>query len=116
MRKLIASLLLCFISSGVFAQFNNPIIKGWYADPEGIKYGGTYWVFPTYSDAYNKQVFFDAFSSKDLKHWDTHHDVLDTSAVKWAKRAMWAPAVLQKDGKYYFFLARTMCTKAKSAA
>jgi len=90
-------------ASGAFAQINNPIIKGWYADPEGIKYGDTYWVFPTCSDAYNKQVFFDAFSSKDLKHWEMHHDILDTAAVKWAKRAMWAPAVLKKGGKYYFF-------------
>ena len=30
----------------------NPIFEGWYADPEGIIYGDTYWVFPTWSDAY----------------------------------------------------------------
>ena len=103
MKRLCISLSLSLlISSAIFAQ-NNPIVQGWYADPEGTKYGDTYWVFPTYSDAYNKQVFFDAFSSKDLKHWEKHHDVLDTAAVKWGKRAMWAPAVLQKDGKYYFF-------------
>ena len=29
----------------------NPIFEGWYADPEGIIYGDTYWVFPTWSDA-----------------------------------------------------------------
>ena len=81
----------------------NPIIDGWYADPEGIKYGNTYWVFPTYSDAYNKQVFMDAFSSKDLVKWEKHDHVLDSANVKWAKRAMWAPAVLQKGGKYYLF-------------
>ncbi len=84
---------------------HNPIVQGWYADPEGIKYGDIYWVFPTYSAAYNDQVFFDGFSSKDLVHWEKHHDVLDTASVKWAKRALWAPAVLQKDGKYYFFFA-----------
>src|SRR6185312_12625196 len=102
MKYLFLSAVLATISSLSFAQ-NNPIIKGWYADPEGAKYGDTYWVFPTYSDTYNKQVFFDAFSSKDLKHWEIHHDVLDTAAIKWAKRAMWAPAVLTKGGKYYFF-------------
>ena len=94
--------LLSLTALNLFAQ-KNPIVNGWYADPEGIKYGDTYWVFPTYSAKYNKQVFFDGFSSKDLITWQKHHDILDTSAVKWAKRAMWAPAVLQKGDKYYFF-------------
>jgi len=85
------------------ARSGNPIFEGWYADPEVVVYGKEYWIYPTYSAPYEEQVFFDAFSSKDLKHWEKHHDVLDTAAVKWAKRAMWAPAVLQKDGKYYFF-------------
>ncbi|HVV53917.1 MAG TPA: glycoside hydrolase family 43 protein [Mucilaginibacter sp.] len=103
MRRIIFSVCLFLImASGSYAQ-HNPIAKGWYADPEGIKYGDTYWVFPTYSAPYDQQVFFDAFSSKDLIHWQKHHDILDTAAVKWAKRAMWAPAVLKKDGKYYFF-------------
>jgi beta-xylosidase len=93
---------LFLISLNLLAQ-KNPIVDGWYADPEGIKYGDTYWIFPTYSAEYNKQVFFDGFSSKDLITWQKHHDILDTSAVKWAKRAMWAPAVLQKNDKYYFF-------------
>lgn len=66
----------------------NPIFAGWYADPEGIIYGDTFWVYPTLSllygedvekygqdlkretDAinqeYNLQTHFDAFSSKDL--------------------------------------------------
>jgi len=101
-------LALIIINISLFISFNlhaqkNPVIDGWYADPEGIKYGDTYWIFPTYSAAYNEQVFFDGFSSKDMIHWEKHPHILDTSAVKWAKRAMWAPAVLQKDGKYYFF-------------
>ena len=81
----------------------NPIFEGWYADPEGIIYGDTYWVFPTWSDAYEKQTYFDCFSSKDLVNWTKHSSVLDTSAVKWAKKAMWAPSIIHKDGKYYFF-------------
>jgi beta-xylosidase len=81
----------------------NPIIKGWYADPEAAIFGKKYWIYPTYSDKYEKQVFFDAFSSKDLIKWTTHKNILDTSSVKWAKKAMWAPAIVEKDGKYYLF-------------
>ncbi len=105
MKYILTTVCLSLLISFNLRAQNNPIINGWYADPEGIKYGDTYWVFPTYSAKYNEQVFFDAFSSKDLVKWEKHHDILDTAAVKWAKRAMWAPAVLQKDGKYYFFFA-----------
>ena len=82
---------------------SNPVFQGWYADPEGIIYDDTYWIFPTWSDLYEKQTFFDCFSSKDLVNWTKHPSVLDTAAVKWANRAMWAPSVIRKDGKYYLF-------------
>lgn len=85
------------------AMSGNPVLKGWYADPEGIIYGDTYWIYPTTSDAYEKQTFFDCYSSKDLVNWTKHASILDTTEVKWAKRAMWAPSVISKNGKYYFF-------------
>lgn len=81
----------------------NPIVQGWYADPEATIFGKTYWVYPTYSDKYEKQVFFDAFSSPDLVNWTKHEKVLDSVDVKWAKKAIWAPAIVQKDSKYYMF-------------
>ncbi|WP_200976669.1 glycoside hydrolase family 43 protein [Echinicola sp. 20G] len=83
----------------------NPIFEGWYADPEAIVYGDTYWVYPTYSDAYEKQVFMDAFSSKDLVNWTKHERIIDTTEVKWAEKAMWAPGVISKNDKYYLFFA-----------
>ena len=81
----------------------NPIFEGWYADPEGMIYDDTYWVYPTTSDVYEKQTYFDCFSSKDLITWTKHHNIIDTTEVKWANKAMWAPSVIRKDGKYYFF-------------
>jgi beta-xylosidase len=48
-------------------------------------------------------VFFDCFSSKDLVTWEKHARVLDAKDVQWARRAMWAPSVVEKDGKYFFF-------------
>jgi len=102
--------LLLIITSYTRAQqrlptSGNPVIKGWYADPEAAIFGKNYWIYPTYSDKYNKQVFFDAFSSADLVSWKKHEHILDTAAVKWARRAMWAPAIVQKGKKYYFFFA-----------
>jgi beta-xylosidase len=81
----------------------NPVFPGWYADPEGVIFGKEYWIFPTYSAPYEQQIFFDAFSSPDLVNWTKHSRILDSAAVKWAKKAMWAPAIVEKGGKYYLF-------------
>ncbi len=81
----------------------NPIFPGWYADPEAVVYNGEYWVFPTYSAPFDKQTFLDAFSSPDLVNWTKHPRVLDNSNVKWVRRAMWAPAVIHANNKYYLF-------------
>ncbi len=83
----------------------NPVFEGWYADPEGIIYGNKYWIYPTYSAPFEEQVFMDAFSSPDLVNWTKHEKIIDTAEVKWAKKAMWAPSVIQKDDKYYLFFA-----------
>ena len=83
----------------------NPVIAGWYADPEIVLVGKTAWIYPTYSAPYEKQVFLDAFSSKDLQTWKKHPRILDTAAVKWAKKAVWAPAMIKKDKQYYLFFS-----------
>ena len=81
----------------------NPIATGWYADPEAAYLDGEYWIYPTTSAKYDEQLYFDAFSSKDLAHWVKHPKVLTSDAVWWARRAMWAPAIAEKGGKFYFF-------------
>ena len=108
---------------------SNPIVPGWYADPEIRVFAGQYWIYPTYSDdsgkpdpmppftasqrakrakpkirpEYLKQTFLDAFSSPDLVHWTRHRHVLDTASIKWAAYAVWAPSAIERDGKYYLF-------------
>ena len=105
----IAYLLIVSFLSPLAAQqrtdekSGNPILKGWYADPEATIFGDKYWIYPTYSDKYENQIFFDAFSSPDLVSWTTHKKILDVSDVKWARKAMWAPSVVKKGEKYYLF-------------
>ena len=111
------------------ADAANPVVPGWYADPELRILAGRYWLYPTYSDdagkpdvslrftpeqvarragphvypSYVKQTFFDAFSSPDLVHWTRHEHVLDVANVAWAAYAVWAPSVIQAYGRYYMF-------------
>jgi len=108
MKRVIFVLMGFMTVMGLYGQkqtSGNPIFPGWYADPEVAVFKKQYWIFPTYSDVYEKQVFLDAFSSDDLVHWKKHPRIVDTAAIKWAKRAMWAPAIVEKDNKYFLFFA-----------
>lgn len=88
------------------AKFSgNPILPGWYADPECAVLKGAFWIYPTFSARYEKQTFIDAFSSSDLVQWTKHERIVSVDDVKWAKRAMWAPAIAERDSKYYLFFA-----------
>ncbi len=82
---------------------NNPVFPGWYADPEGIIMDDEYWIFPTYSAPYDKQVHFDAFSSPDLVNWTKHERIIDTTVIKWAHSAVWAPSIIKKEDQYFLF-------------
>ncbi len=115
--------------TGGTAAAENPIVPGWYADPEIRVFGDRYWIYPTYSDhgetpdvsqhfneqqkklreqktvrpSYHFQTFFNVFSSPDLVHWTKHSHALDVENVAWAAYAVWAPSAIEKDGKYYLF-------------
>jgi beta-xylosidase len=112
MKKIFLFLLLAHLILPSLAQSpkakvtsGNPIFKGWYADPEGVIFKGKYWIYPTYSAPFEQQVFMDAFSSPDLVSWTKHERIIDTTRITWAKKAMWAPAIVEKAGKYYLFFS-----------
>lgn len=123
-------LLLSSLAVSWCAQAQNPIVPGWYADPEIRIFDGRYWIYPTYSAddgaparasrftpeqqrmrarsdliwaPFLKQSFLDAFSSPDLVHWTRHARVLDVENVSWAAYAVWAPSAVEHKGKYYLF-------------
>lgn len=81
----------------------NPINPTFYADPEASIFNSLYHIHPTYSAPYDEQTFFDAFTSPDLVTWTKHEKILNMANVSWARRAMWAPSVVQNGDKYYFF-------------
>jgi len=103
-KKLVGLVLTVAISISGFSQtYGNPIFPGWYADPEARIFNHQYWVYPTFSANYDEQFFLDAFSSPDLVHWTKHSRIVDTASIPWAKRAVWAPSIVEKDGKYFLF-------------
>lgn len=88
------------------AEIRNPIVEGWYADPEARYYQGEYWVYVTRSiTAYTQQLNLDAFSSADLVHWTKHAGIIRMEDFPHIHRAVWAPTVIEKNGKYYLIFA-----------
>ena len=105
-RALLVSSFALASGANVFAQASrsgNPILPGWYADPEAHVFDGRYWIYPTYSAPYSQQTFMDAFSSRDLVTWQKHERAVDMRDITWARRALWAPSIVEKDGWYYLF-------------
>jgi beta-xylosidase len=108
MKRIVLIVMGMILGAGLYGQApgpGNPVFPGWYADPEVAVFKKNFWIFPTYSAPYEKQVFLDAFSSKDLVSWKKREKIIDTSAVKWARIAMWAPAIVKKHKKYFLFFA-----------
>ena len=93
------------VACGEPKRSGNPIIEGWYADPEGVIFGDTYWVYPTWSQRFRDQLHFDAFSSKDLVTWEKHERIIDSSRISWLQKALWAPSIIEKDGRYFLFFS-----------
>ena len=104
MKKIFAfAVVALLLSSCAVKRDQNPIAEGWYADPEGVIFGDTYWVYPTWSQPFKDQLHFDCFSSKDLVKWTKHERIVDNTRVTWIKSALWAPSIIEKGGKYYLF-------------
>lgn len=92
-------------------NINNPVIKGYYADPE-ILYSektGKYYLYPT-TDGYHEWSgdHFKVFSSENLKDWKDEGVILDFKKdLTWADKYAWAPTVIERktgDGyKYYLY-------------
>lgn len=84
----------------------NPVLQGWYADPEIHLYEGKYYIYPTYSDLYEKQTFFEVWSSDDLTNWKNEGRILDFKDVPWStNRAAWAPTVTFRNGTYFLYFS-----------
>jgi len=96
--------LLCLFCNQLL-HAANPIMPG--ADPHAVVLGDTVWIYPTWSDGGGERFF--AFSSMDLANWRRHGPVLDLKDVVWIeddgqeRHHAWAPTMLARGGRYYFY-------------
>ena len=96
---------------------NNPVLSGYYADPEIIysQKDKQYYLYPT-SDGFDgwSGTYFETFSSPDLVNWTNEGVILDLKKdVSWADRNAWAPTAIETtiDGQYRYFYYFTAAQK-----
>ncbi len=83
----------------------NPVSNRWYADPESRVYGDTVYMYVTNSLPFEEQKNLDLVTTDDLESFTEYHDILDMSTFNGADSAIWAPTVIDANGKYYIIFA-----------
>ena len=103
-------LFLSLFGATAFAQkdtLNAPkaVLPGVYADPHIAVFGKKFYIYPTTDGSEGwKSTSFTAWSSKDLVNWKPEGVILNLPKdLAWAKERAWAPAIVYKDGKYYYY-------------
>lgn len=92
-------LMLIGFGNSMEAQLTgNPLFSG--ADPEIHYFENKYYIYTTAT--YGTQ--FHAYSSIDLTNWKDEGVIMDLYPDSpWAQNNGWAPAVVFRNGKYYFY-------------
>lgn len=90
---------------------NSPVLPGLYADPNIAVFGDTYYIYAT-TDGFpgwgGKEFY--VWSSKNLVDWTRSAEPFLTldganGDVPWATGNAWAPTIIEREGKYYFYFS-----------
>ncbi|MFC0629317.1 family 43 glycosylhydrolase [Kribbella deserti] len=89
----------------------SPVLPGYYADPNIARFGDTYYIYAT-TDG------FPGWGGKDFYVWKSTNLVDWTRSaepfltldgangnVPWATGNAWAPTIIEREGKYYFYFS-----------
>ena len=103
--------LLGFQSFGQEKEFNNPIITDKFtADPAAIVHNDSVYLYTGHDEAADDFHFYKmndwlVYSSADMVNWKEHPVPLKVSDFEWAKADAWAAQVIERDGKFYWYVS-----------
>jgi glycosyl hydrolase family 43 len=98
----------CTGPNGQVRYSGNPFVKRFVADPAAHVFNGRVYVYDT-DDQTNDGTYWNStvwhgYSSANLVDWTDEGTILSVKAFTWAVGwSAWAPDVVFKNGKYYFF-------------
>lgn len=118
MQRLIKSLMVVSVAVAGIAQAANPIFTDVFtADPAALVHNGKVYLYAGHDEAKDNTRFFEmhdwlVWSSDDMVNWESHGARLHVKDFKWAKGDAWASQVIEKGGKFYWYItARHKDTK-----
>lgn len=94
-----------------FTADGNPIIKYKYtADPGAMVYKGQVYIYTGHDEAPQKVAGYRmhdwcVFSSPDMVTWTEHKTPLTVKDFAWAQDDAWASQVIERNGKFYWYVA-----------
>lgn len=108
-RGLAAVLVLVWMTASVcFAD--NPVVRNTFtADPAALVYNNTVYLYTGHDEAVaggSGYVMRDwkVYSSTDMVNWTDRGTPLSVSAFSWAKGDAWAGQVIERNGKFYWYI------------
>lgn len=124
MKSSIAFILFLLISLNIKAQKadttfvanGNPLINYKYtADPAALSYKDKLYLYTGHDvcpPKENRYVMNEwlVFSTSDMKTWTEHPVPLRTSDFAWSRGDAWASQVIERNGKFYWFVSTTHAT------
>ena len=90
-------------------EAGNPIIKDKFtADPAALVYNDTVYLYVGHDEA-PPNTFYDlnewlVYTSTDMVHWTEHPVPLKAIDFEWAVDDAWAAQVIERDGKFYWYV------------
>ena len=93
----------------------NPVLPVHAADPHLCMFDGRYYLYATDAGVYQDAASFHggtpggggagfaAWSSPDLAEWEYEGQILSFTNVAWARSQAWAPAMIERGGRYFFY-------------
>lgn len=91
--------------------YHNPIIKEVYtADPAALVHDDTVWLYTGHDEAeldfnFYKMNEWLVFSSVNMVDWQAYPVPLQVSDFSWALSDAWAAQVIERDGKFYWYVS-----------
>ena len=103
MKKLLLSIAMLLLTTGLWAQYRNPIIPGYHPDPSICRVGDDFYLVNS-SFQYFPGV--PLYHSKDLVNWELMGNVLDRESQLLLRGTnswlgIYAPTIRYNDGTYY---------------
>ena len=93
-----------------FRSHGNPVFTHKYtADPAALVHDGKFYVYAGHDETPENREHYVlnqwlVFSTEDMVNWTEHPVPLKVKDIPWAKGEAWAAQVIERDGKFYWYV------------